>query len=612
VAYDTEYTSDSEGESTGRRDRVDSSRSLKRLRNAIEWSRRKLLPFREQRVNAIREFVGQHYSDNGSNDRVPFNFLEIATSIYTSQLASNNPKVMVSTPHAQLKTSAYDLQLAVNILMQEIQIHKTLRKAVLEALYGMGVVKVGLEQGAQVEIGGFLHDVGQPFCDVVGLDDWVHDMSAKRYEEVSFAGNRYRIPFYQLSESGLYDPKVVANLQPTNSSHYNLYNEGGDERAENLAKGHDSNPDEYLDYIELWDLWLPHDNKIITIPTEGESEPLRVVEWSGPEEGPYHILQFTDVPGNMMPLPPVSVWIDMHELANRIFRKLGRQAERQKTILGVRGTAAEDGERIVRANDGEAILLDNPEAAREYKFGGIDQTSLAFLIQLRQMFSYQAGNLDVLGGLGPQTQTVGQERLLAASASKRMGDMQGRMMSFTREVVRSLAKYLWYDPFITLPLVKREPGIELGITVEWGPEQREGDFVYDIEIAPYSMKEDSPGDKLNVIMQFLNTMAPFMPMMEQQGLAFDFEGIARKFAQYTNLDDLDEIMTFMGEPLGLGEPMSGGRGGEARQSPSTTRTNVRVNRPGTTQGGQEQAMVAQLLGQGKQPSEQAAMTRDVS
>ena len=152
----------------------------------------------------------------------------------------------------------------------------------------------------------------------------------------------------------------------------------------------------------------------------------------------------------------------------------------------------------------------------------------------------------------------------------------------------------------------------MGITVEWGPEQREGDFVYDIEIAPYSMKEDSPGDKLNVIMQFLNTMAPFMPMMEQQGLAFDFEGIARKFAQYTNLDDLDEIMTFMGEPLELGEPMSGGRGGEARQSPSTTRTNVRVNRPGATQGGQEQAMIAQLLGQGKQPSEQAAMTRDVS
>ena len=609
MAYDTQYEKESEGASDHRINVP--GRSLKRLRNAVEWSRRKLLPFRKKRVDAIREFVGQHYSDNGSNDRVPFNFLEIATSIYTSQLASNNPRVMVTTPHSELKTKAFDLGLAVNVLMQEIQIHKTLRKAVLEALYGMGIVKVGLEQGAEMEIGGFLHDVGQPFADIVGLDDWVHDMSARRYEEVSFSGNRYRLPFYQLSESGLYDESAIKDLKPSSRFHYNLYNEGGDERAENVARGLDSDPDEYLDYIELWDLWLPHENAVVTISAEGDGKPLRWVNWEGPEEGPYHILQFNDVPGNMMPLPPVAVWIDMHELANRVFRKLGRQAERQKTILGVRGTAQEDGERIVRANDGEAILLDNPEAAREYRFGGIDQVSLAFLIQLRQMFSYQAGNLDVLGGLGPQTSTVGQERLLAESASKRMSDMQGRMMSFTKGVVRSLAKYLWYDPFITIPLIKREPGIELGITVEWGPEEREGDFVYDIDIAPYSMKDESPGDKLNVIMQFLNTMAPFMPMMEQQGLAFDFEGIARKFAQYTNMNDLDEIMTFLGEPLQQdGQPMYSG-GGEPRQAPVTTRNTVRTNRPGATRGGQEQAMMSALMGQGQQPAQGAAIDREI-
>ncbi len=47
------------------------------LRKAIEHSRRRLQPYREKRVVAVREFVGRNYSDTGSRDRVPVNMLEL-------------------------------------------------------------------------------------------------------------------------------------------------------------------------------------------------------------------------------------------------------------------------------------------------------------------------------------------------------------------------------------------------------------------------------------------------------------------------------------------------------------------------------------------------------
>jgi hypothetical protein len=43
--------------------------NLKRLREAIQYSRRKLMPFRQQRYEAIRQYGGYHYSDDGTADR---------------------------------------------------------------------------------------------------------------------------------------------------------------------------------------------------------------------------------------------------------------------------------------------------------------------------------------------------------------------------------------------------------------------------------------------------------------------------------------------------------------------------------------------------------------
>ena len=154
---------------------------LKRLRAAMDHGRKKLKSFRNHRFEAIKQYVGSHYSDEGAEDKVPVNLLEMAVNIYMRQLAAQAPKALVTTRHKTLKAPASTLTLAIDHLADEIDLGRTLRRAVLHSLFGLGIVKVGISATGEVEIEGFLHDVGQPFADAIGLDDWVHDMSSRTF-----------------------------------------------------------------------------------------------------------------------------------------------------------------------------------------------------------------------------------------------------------------------------------------------------------------------------------------------------------------------------------------------------------------------------------------------
>jgi len=582
-------------------------KEVKQLQDSMAWSRKKLAPFRRNRMEILREYVGFHYSDNGAYDRVPINLMELALNIYQQLLAAQAPRVLITSPYKPLKPKAADFQLGMNHLLEEIQFGKTIATIVLDALIGMGIGKTAINNSATIEIGGFLHDVAQPFTDAIHLDDWVHDMTAKVYEQVQYAGNRYTLLYDEAMEM-FKASKAREHLTPSETRGYN---EGGEPKGETLSRGAATSREEFRKTVEVWDIWLPKEGFVLTMQagdgSSVEGEVLNVVEWEGPEIGPYQILSFNDVPGNIMPLPPAALWEDLHDLENRLYRKLGRQAERQKTILGVRSGGNADGQRVIKANDGEAINLDDPRNTQEYKFGGIDNTTLAFLIQSKDLYSYLAGNLDALGGLSPQAETLGQDRLLAASASQRILKMQKTTIEFTTQVIKSLGFYLWYDPWIRLPLVKRAPGgIEIPIT--FTPEDREGDFLdYNIKIEPYSMQHHSPASKLQAIREiFSNFIAPFLPMLEAQGITVDFEALFKTIGNYANLTELKDFLIYTNPHEPEKMPVQPGR-----QAPVTRRINERVNRPGATTQGKDAALIQMLLGGRVQPAEAASIPRAV-
>lgn len=581
-----------------------------RLRKAMKWSRQQLDPFRTARVSAFKQYVGFNYSANGSSDKVPVNHLWQGVSTWRRHLVAQNPHVLVSTREAALKPSAAKFELAMNQVLHDADFERTLNVAALDALFAVGIFKVGITPKDAVDIDGIQHVVGMPYCDAIDLDDWVHDMTARSPADMEFCGNRYRVRLDYVRDAGIFDEAAVDRL----AAQVKSYDEDGNKRLKNLGQGDDDwNPEnEPTDHVELWDVWLPHEKQVVTFAEDGDT-PLRVVGWKGPRDGPFRMLSLGDVPANTMPLTPVMQWRDMHDLLNRVFRKLGRQAERQKTITAARAGNETDASRIQSASDGDMIAVDDPSGVREMRYGGADQIGLAFYLQGKGSMSQLMGGLEVLSGTSPMTDTVGQEAMLQKAANKTLEELQDRVVACTRELVKDIGWYVWNDPLTSYALTLRIPNSDLEIPVEFTPEDRSANFYdYVLDIEPYSLQASSPGQRLQALVQTFQTfIVPLAAQLQAQGMAVDLEQVLRLIAQYGNMPDLERILRFERPPDRFGE--GGQRAQPAIQAPqNTNRTYTRVNRPGATAPGQENTLAQILAGGNPQPKERAQLERAVA
>jgi len=375
------------------------------------------------------------------------------------------------------------------------------------------------------------------------------------------------------------------------------------------------------DMVELWDIYLPMDRMMLTFCADTSGgiigDPVRVVDWEGPEEGPYHQLSFQQISSNIMPVAPISNLRDLADLTNRIWRKLGRQADRQKTITLVSGGADEDGQRVMMADDGDVIRVDRPEATREARFGGIDQPSLAFGIQTRDLFSYLAGNLDAMGGLSTMAPTLGQEELLKQSSSQKIQDMQAAMLKFARSVCKAVAWYVWTDPVRDYRLVKPVTGTDVEVPVVFGPKDRDPESKFlemDLDIRPTSMQDASNTQRLQTITQtFTQYLTPLAPVMQQQGMMLDVQGFLKQVAELTNTPEIMELVKAAPSPQEMGAEGAEGAGGAGEESgagmnpPRTTREYIRRSVPN---GGTREArdnVLSQVLAGGQATPQQGAM-----
>lgn len=574
---------------------------VSRLVTAFDHSRRKLQTFRERRLSMIRQFVGGAWSDGGAPDRVPVNFLEMALNIYRRQVAARAPRVMVRSKNGDNISFADDLEIALNISIDDMKFDDTMRRWVLEAMFGMGVLKVGLAPSDQREIMGFTHDPGQPFADVVDFEDFVFDITAKRWDQVQFCGNRYALPLEAVEDLKMFPRKELSKYERRTT------NEQGDEKISNMVDDGGSYGEEsYMDLVELWDIWLPYENVVATFQTDPnggieDREPLRVVEWDGPEGGPYHLLSFGDVPGQIMPLPPAALMIDLHELGNRVFRKLGRQADRQKTVTLVASANQDDGRRITSANDGDAVAVDRPEATKDVRYGGVDQAGLAFFQQLRQLTSYFGGNLETLGGLNNATNTASQEQLVKNQATMRIADMQERATAASTDVIKAIAFYMWNDPIRSYRIPKKIPNSDMTIMAEMKPEKRNGEFPdYAIEIVPFSMQSRTPSERLQTAMQVMQTyIIPMSQLLQQRGLVPNIEAFLKMSAELSGTPEVMDLVQKVPAQELMQGPTAPGGGGAGGAPANTTRNYVRSDR-GQDSLSKGDQVVAQMMQQANQ------------
>ena len=551
----------------------------------------------------MRELVGSHYSDNGAKDKVPINLLELAINIYMQRLAAQSPKAEVTTDYAQLKEICTRAEIGGNQYLEDMKLGDTLQSAVMGGILCQGVVKTGLRAKSEKRGGEDLL-ISKSFAAYVSLDDWVQDMTASDDEGSQFEGNFY---YTTVEDAEEMFPEFVGKFEEVDKQ-----TQDNEDKAHNISEEGEGQREEFQSRVRLIDIYLPKQKLVLRCSTnDDDNDPIKKVladiDWSHRKRGPFHKLAFMKIDNNAIPVAPAMHWRDIHDLSNRLFRKLGRQADRQKTVTGVRAGADEDGNRLIDANDGDMIKLDDPQATKEYKYGGIQPQSLGFLVMVRDLFSYMAGNLDVLGGLGPQSETLGQDRLLSASASMRIQKMQKTTILFAKEIIEDIFMYMWEDPLYNPTLTKKVKGFDdVAVQVPFGPDDRQEEFLrLNIDIEPYSMQHTTPEAKLQGLRTILTEIvAPFLPMMQAQGIAIDMEMLFRKVSKLGNIPEINDIIIYS-NPQHEPQPQQPGGGKPA----TTTRNYNRRSIPGATNSGKSAILQQALFGKQPQNSETASLFR---
>ena len=561
-------------------------KTLEQIDSCIEDAKRKLEFTHKEHVDSVEQFVGMHYKEAGARKPTPTNLLELAVTIYERLLAARTPQCSVSTESPNLKYFAANFEIVLGQVAKEIKLGDTLRRAVKDALFTMGVVKIGIAgSDPRPNMG------DEPFVSLVTIDDYFVDMSARNWDEIQFEGNEYWLDADAIQK--IYGVTLTGDDYSGDSTE-------GVKQANGITSGEARDP--LHERVLLRDVYLVRENVMLTYAVQAKKE-LRRVPWDGPEGTPYVKLWFSDVPGNLLPLPPVAVWKDMHVLANQIYRKLSKQAVSKKNIAGVLGGTDEEIARIKSAKDGEAVRVAGAKIEK-MDIGGIDNGNLAFFLQNRDLFSLLAGNLDSLGGLSPQSDTATQDKLINEAANARISAMADRTVDFCKAIFRRLAWYAWTDPVRVRKFRKfASKEYNVGVDVEWTPETRDGDFLdYNFDIAVFSMQDDSPATRLQKLQSVWNTfILPAIDIYREQGAYIDVKALNDFLAKNANLPILSDMVKFTepneAQPLqseGLPQPEY-----VSRKAPVTKRVYERVNRPGSMSERGKNAVLSQILLGGK-------------
>ena len=588
---------------------------FRKLVSAVEESFRKMQPFRENRKKLIDAFVGSDYAgkDSENSPRTVYLYLlTMAVNIYVRQLAVRAPTAKVVSPYQELRPLAANLTLACKDAADECHLGTVLRECVTDALFSpRATVKIGVEFRGQGKYKGVDVDLTEPFVRKVSFDDYVIDMSARAAGRPDFEGDRY---YLSREEFDRRHPGLWAQLGLASGGVLDTKNDGGEDRAEAISHSPGGTDEGLGPKIAMWDIFLPNECKVVTYVAMKAERPVAVIDLDGDEDGAYRSLWFTAVPDNALAMPPMATLKNVHNLANSLFRRLAAQARNQKRVVGFDDEESANRFKMARDGDGVHWKGQKPE---NIEAGGIDPAVLAFFIQLKDIFSWTAGNLDSLGGLSPMAETAKQDELLARSANAQLADMQEATNEFAQTIFRQIAWYEWTDPVRVRILQKEIPGTDEYLSVEWSPETRRGDFLdFNFSINPHSMREDSPAAKIQklqgVLMQFYG---PLQPFFQQQGLTVDVRRLNELVSDYSNLPELEQLIIAVNPETAA---QMAGQGPAGNPSPTlakaavTKRTYERINRPGATRVGKDMAMMQTLMGGNPQPSEAAAIGRPVS
>jgi hypothetical protein len=506
--------------------------------------------FARSRAMFIKEYVGKYYASQfGLTGEEPINLIFNTIRAMVPNLVMKSGVNKVGTEIVPYRDYAYLLGLGLDKLDRKIDFKETLRAAIVDAFFLMGILKSGIADGGKLlNFGDVLVDQGQIYTDTVDFDDFVFDPVCKDYRNAAWIGDRNRVPRQILLDDNDFDHDLVMKLP--RSMHPDSA-----KKIETLSRRNisDSEMYELQDFVDVVECYVPGADALLTIPDPKQimfDDYLAARDYYGPKTGPYTILALTQpVPGNPYPVAPVGVFYDIHKMANRMMVKLMNQADRQKDILIYDPAGADEAEDLRTAEDGD-MVAGAPDSVKVASFGGQNQKSEMMLSHLQTWANYMSGNPDQVAGLASEAESATQANILQANSTITIEDARGMVYDAAGKCAGTKAWYMHTDPFIEAPLSKRKPGGEYEQLV-LTPEQRRGDFLeYTFTFKARSMSRLDPAVRTKRVIEYGTNIVPSVMnsamIAQQMGREFNIEAVLTDIAD--ELGILEDVQDWLVDP----------------------------------------------------------------
>lgn len=518
-----------------------------KVQNAVKKGFDRLKNYRNARALFIKEFAGQYFKAAGRTltGDTPINLLFSTVRAYVPNLVMKSPINDITTDVLSHKDYAELLGFSLDNLQEQIKLKKILRAWIVNAIFAIGILETGLASSDNIySFGDVDIDPGQIFTQNIDLDDFVIDPNCTALDEALFLGHIIRTPRAKLYEIEDLDHDLIKRLPKALTETAKK-----DEKVEDISKRNINNYEMQgiEDYVEVVKLWVPEANSIVYIPDPRVTtfdDFIGIKDFYGPKDGPYSFLSFTPpVPNNPLPVAPVGIWYDLHNMANRVFKKLMDQVDAQKDVILYRPELADVVQDLIDAGNLDTIACGDPTGVATISLGGQNKDNVEMAGQLPVWYNYIAGNPEQMAGIQQASKTATQAQIMQANSSVTLNDMRDIAYDETSGVSKKQAWYLHTDPFINQPFTKRTTGgeeIQLWLT----PEQREPDFLQfgRFKIRQRSMSNLDPQIKSKRVEAFATNTVPAAAMAAQvcmqQGIAFNLQRFLTNLAEELDINDV--------------------------------------------------------------------------
>lgn len=594
----------------------------RKVQESVQRGFDRLANFRAARLMFLRQYVGQYFDqERGAIGDEPLNLIFNAIRILVPNIVMNFPKHTVASRFLASRDYAELLSLALNYQGKDLNLKDVYRKAIVDAIFTVGILKTGLAESDSVYSFDEYDriDTGTVYTENVSFDSLVVDPNSvdHRFRDARYIGDKICVPRRMLLDSGLYRNDLIEQLPMAGQELKN-------ETARSLSMRNIAVQSNYDldDEVEIVELWVPEAQTVLTVPGAKDvlfDEYLRVDDYYGPDTGPYTFLFLTPpVPDNPMSVPMVGIWHDLHVLANRLAKKTIDQAERQKDILLYRRAAADDAIEARDAADGEAVATDDPTGINQVSLGGQRQSNEMMTGQLHNWFNMMASNPQGIGGQQLDADSATEAKILQNNANIGLEDMKDLVYQMGATEAGKRAWYLHTDPLIEVPLVRRritqpqytatpagpvltQPAEMQEEQVFLTPEARRGDWLdFTFDIQPESMGRVDSSTRLQQALQFAVKIMPAAAQVAQTmfmlQIPFDVKAFIIRMAKDAGIDWMDEVffdpefqMKMMQKMMSGPDPaQSKGRvneSGEAQNGPDLMAAILQNGQPGNVMGG---------------------------